>query len=298
MFTIKLIKSCQKNNTMKYIPIIVAILLILAACAQEAKKDSKANETAEQLKEAEPVIAEQKNATEQPKEAEQPKPEQKEELQKEETVKEETTSPAQTRTRMYRFLDKFAKVTGYDFAYKGDHYYSKGTKYKIILSAPETVSGAKFGDVEKHLYYYDTIYVDRTAKTAIAYCEGHDSKVNKQCAQLELYDLAYPVPYNDYSILLPEDWLLTYLDKEPSSVEENKYYIEGRATVFVRFNETPEIELNIDPGNGLVLRADEKKGNQLLARYSYEKVVIDKIRDVDVMHRSKSEIPSGETFYR
>ncbi|MCX6708616.1 MAG: hypothetical protein NTW67_03120 [Candidatus Woesearchaeota archaeon] len=290
---------------MKYIPIIVAILLILAACAQEEKKDIKANETAEQLKAAEPAAAEQKNATEPAKEAnetEQPKTEQQEieteQPEAKEEVKEETTSPAQTRTRMYRFLDKFAKVTGYDFIYKGDHYYTKGTKYKIILSAPQTVSKAKFGDVEKNLYYYDTIYVDKTAKTAIAYCEGHTAQLNKQCAQLELYDLAYPAPYDDYSILLPEDWLLTYLDREPSLLEENKYYIEGRATVFVRFNETPEIELSIDPGNGLVLRADEKKGNQLLARYSYEQVTTDKVRDVDIMHRSKSEIPSDETFYR
>ncbi|VVB80845.1 Uncharacterised protein [uncultured archaeon] len=281
--------DAKKNIIMKYIPIIVAILLILAACAQEAKKDSTAKELAEQIKaqaNATPAVEPKTevNTTEQPK--------------AEETVKEETTSPAQTRTRMYKFFDAFAKITGYDFIYKGDHYYSKGTKYKIILGAPNTATDVKFGDTEKHLFYYDTIYLDRNAKTAIAYCEGHTSQLNKQCAELALYDLAYPVPYNDYNILLPEDWLMENLDKEPSLVDANKYYINGRATIFVKINETPEIELSFDPGTGLVLRADEKKGEQLLARYNYEELSANAVRDVDVNHRSKSEIPSSETFYR
>ncbi len=279
---------------MKYASLLIAVLLILAACAQpEEKKESEADKLADQLKEqtTEPEVTE---TIEQPAQQE----ETPEIIEIPEDATEETTSPAQERTSMYKFLDKFAKVTGYEFKNKANHYYVKGTTYKIILGSAKIEKGVKFGEITKSLFYYDTVYVDRATKTAIAYCEGHTSQINTQCNQLELYDLAYPVTYADYSILLPEDWLLTYLDKEPTLMETNKYYIEGRATVFVKIDDDPDVELSIDPGTGLVLRADRKNGDQILARYEYSKLSANTVRDVDVRHRSRSEIPSEETFYK
>jgi hypothetical protein len=200
---------------------------------------------------------------------------------------------------MYKFLDIFAaKVNSYEFTYKGNKYYVKGTRYKIILKNPVTVKEVSFGDIKKNLFYYDTVYVDRSTKTAIAYCEGHSSQVNTQCSQLEIYDLAYPATFQDYDITLPEDWLFTYLDKEPSTWDENKYYIQSRASITVTFAGDPELELDFDPGSGLVMRADQKQGDRLVMRHDYEKLAINLAREKDVYHRSKSEIPSEETFYK
>jgi len=106
------------------------------------------------------------------------------------------------------------------------------------------------------------------------------------------------VPFGEYDILLPEDWLMAYLNKEPAQIEENKYYIDGRAATYVKFEEIPAVELNIDPGTGLVMRADKKSGSQLVERVDYEEISADRVRDVDVIHRTRSEIPTSETFYR
>jgi len=292
---------------MKYLSLIVISLLILAACA--APEPSKAKQIADDIKkQAEEPKAE---ATTPPSESNETSPVAQEaisastetpdeDLQKTltETVKEVTAGNA-TRTKMYDFLDTFAKnVRSYQFKYKRNAYYAKGTRYKIILDAPVIVKNVKFGEMQKQFFYYDTIYVDRAAKTAIAFCEGHESHVNSQCTELDLFDLAYPASYEEYDIILPEDWLLANLNNVPSQIEGNKYYIKGRASIFVRFETNPALELNIDPSTGLIMQADLKKGSQLVSRNEYLDLVSNEVRDVDVEHRSKEEIPSSEAFYR
>ncbi len=299
---------------MKYLPIILIAALFLAACGAP---DSDTKELADKLKEdaahadkeqpetqeevqAEPeqTPVEEVEVVEE-KVEEKPAEQPKEKTAAEVIAEEETVSPPKPRSKIYDFLDVFRKkVESYSFTYKRDSYSVRGKKFKIILSNAPTAKGVTFGEVEKNLFYYDTIYVDRAAKTAMAYCEGHTSLVNRQCADLELYDLALPVSFSDYNLLLPEDWLYNYLDKTPSEMDPNKYYIDGRVTSFVKFEGNPQVELNFDPGTGLVLRADQKEGTALIARNDYEKLATNRVRDVDVIHRSKSEIPSEEAFYR
>ncbi len=298
---------------MKYVPFIVILLLILAACASQ--EPSKAKQLAEELKKqpAEPTAAPTVEPTAEPTKApaenvsvnvpiiatpELPSTNASEMVKAlADDVKEEITAPSQVRTRMYKFLDTFpTNVKRYQLKLKVNNYYVKGTRYKIILDSPIIVKYVQFGDLKKNLFYYDTVYVDRAAKTAIAFCEGHKSQVNTQCTDLNLYDLAYPVDYKDYDIILPEDWLFANLDKEPSTLEANKYYVKGRASVFVRIETDPALELSIDPGTGLVMQADTKKGSQLISRNEYTGIVSNLVRDVDVQHRSKEEIPTNEAF--
>ncbi|MBS3124826.1 hypothetical protein J4211_01055 [Candidatus Woesearchaeota archaeon] len=204
------------------------------------------------------------------------------------------------RAPLYYFLDLFAKkVNSYQFTYNGNYYALKGTKYRVVLSHPGTAREVTFSNTTRRQFYFDTVYVDRVAKTATGYCEGRTSNVNHQCATLELYDLAYSLPFNDYLIVLPEDWLLSYLNRDPSSFEENKYYVSDHSTILFTFNETNSItELNFDQSTGLVIRADQKVDTVLVNRYDYKDLAANKVRDGDVIHRSKSEIPSEETFER
>lgn len=291
----------------------ILFLILLVACVPPAETPQNDTEAIADNESAEPKQTddsqaeepkEQPEPTPEPEPAEKPKPSTPEETPEDEhndtaEQTETVTSPPQPRTKLYDFLETFTeRVDSYQFTYKNDEYFVRGNRYKIRLDRPVTVSHVTFDDIEKSLYYYDTIYVDRSTKNTLAYCEGHDDDVNRQCAELELYDLAYPVPYSTYDITLPEDWLLTYLDDEPATIDHNKYYVKGRAAVTATFDLQPQLQLHFDKGSGLVLRADFKQGNQLLERHDYENLATNKVRDVDVHHRSKDEIPSEETFYR
>jgi hypothetical protein len=101
----------------------------------------------------------------------------------------------------------------------------------------------------------------------------------------------------EQNIALPHDWLFQYLEEEPDSLEANKYYVKGRASTTARFNTDPIIELHIDPLTGLPMRVDTLKGSVLVKRVDFEKLSANSVRDVDVTHRSRDEIPSSEAFY-
>jgi len=214
-------------------------------------------------------------------------------------VQEDIVAPAQKRTKMYKYLDTYAqRVNGYGFNLGVSKYAYKNDRFRIILSKAVQVSGVTFGDIKKPVFYYDTIYVDRVSKTAFGYCEGHEENVNRQCDELEIYDLAYPLPYSELNIALPHDWLFTYIEREPDSMEANKYYVKGRAATTVKFNDNPTVELHVDPGTGLPIRVDTLKGSVLLNRIDFEKLASNTVRDVDVYHRTRSEIPSSDAFYK
>lgn len=303
---------------MKRLVLAVLALLVLAACGTD-NSDSAAKDIAEELKNK-PVEEAQDITVETPEVDEPIQEEVSEPVQESEPspltgmsaidvtdpaeipitdVEEDIVAPAQTRTKMYQFLDTYAeRVNGYEFFIGSDKYSYKNDKFRVILSNAPQISNVKFGELTKSVFYYDTIYVDRVSKTAFAYCEGHLSAINRQCAELELYDLAYPLPYLEQNIALPHDWLFQYVEEEPDSLEANKYYVKGRASTTARFNTDPIIELHIDPLTGLPMRVDTLKGSVLVKRVDFEKLSSNTVRDVDVSHRTRSEIPSSEAFYK
>lgn len=295
--------------------ILASLLLILAACGTN-NSDSAAKEIADELKnqpnETQEITVDSTEVEEQeipvePVQESSPSPltgmgaaeiTDPSEIPLE-SVEEDIVVPPQIRTKMYQFLDTYAaRVNGYEFFIGSDKYSYKNDKFRVILANAPQVSNVKFGELSKSVYYYDTIYVDRVSKTAFAYCEGHLSTVNRQCAELELYDLAYPLPYLEQNIALPHDWLFQYVEEEPDSLEANKYYVKGRASTTARFNTDPTIELHIDPLTGLPMRVDTLKGSVLVKRVDFEKLSSNSVRDVDVSHRTRSEIPSSEAFYK
>jgi len=297
---------------MRYLAII-SILLILIACGAPERVDIP--ETKQEVKIEEKVVQDIAPPAELPA-VQTPEPAKQEENKKlkssemlkksvvesisTDTHEEEINAPPQGRTKLYDYLDKFAQeVSGYSFDYKSNNYFVRGTKYKIILGNPVSVRDVIFGEEKRSLFYYDTIYIDRSANSALAYCEGHTSSINRQCDSLDLYDLALPLPADSYAVKLPEDWLFEYLKQEPIQVERNKNYIKQRIASLVRFSSDGNIiDLNIDELIGLPIRVDIKVGDVLVQRYDYENVISNKVRDVDVIHRSKSEIPTSEVFYR
>ncbi|MBI4146187.1 hypothetical protein HY489_02510 [Candidatus Woesearchaeota archaeon] len=292
---------------------VALILLILAACAApEVNEESKAKQLAEQLRQQASEVVAKPTAEVQPAQTSEPTAQPATEptpvtpepvsIPAEQpvaptAVQEEQTTPAEQSGIMYQLLDTFAKkVTGYQFIRNKDDYLVRGQRAKIkldklvLLKNIALPNGTTLG-----FYYYDTVYVDRTTKTATAYCEGHTDYVNRQCAQYNLYDLPLTVNYSKYNIMLPEDWLFANLNQTPARTEKDKYYVDGRRVLLVAFS---DLELYFDTTNGLPIRADQKSNNALIKREDYESLASNKVRDIDVRHRTKEEIPSSETFYR
>ena len=308
---------------MKYLPLILIALLIACSAPQES---TGAKELAQQLREqaeidaAEPVEtqteepAKTENTTAVEEVVETPvqeivsQPVQTPEIAVVEPTPEPSMQAIETieenepmeRTALYDFLDTFAKkVTGYQFVHKGDEYSVKGTKVKIVLDTPGVVRDIKLNGVRYGLFYYDTIYVDRVAKTAVAYCEGIETELNRQCTQMNLYDVPYAVPFSEFNIVLPEDWLFTYLDQTPARIDADKYIIQGRSAVSLTFRTGDDsTELFFDDVTGLPFRAHQLKYGNTVNRVDYEHLSANKVRDVDVIHRSYSEIPSSDYFYK
>src|SRR3989344_6131361 len=309
---------------MNYLPLILIALLIACNATQES---TGAKELAQQLREqaeidaAEPVetqIEEQTNSENttavvqepiaEPVPETAPEPAQTPEIAVAEPEPEPSMPIIETieenepveRTVLYDFLDTFAKkVTGYQFVYKGDKYSVKGTKVKIVLDEPLVARDLKLNGVRYSLFYYDTIYVDRAAKTAIAYCEGTETELNRQCTQMNLYDVPYAVPFSEFNTVLPEDWLFTYLDQTPARIDADKYIVQGRSAVSLTFRAGDDsTELFFDETIGLPVRAHQLKHGNTVNRIDYEFFSAHKARDVDVRHRSYSEIPSSDYFYK
>lgn len=309
---------------MKKAVILVLFLLILAACGNAPRSDepSAAQQLAEQLREeaanpapseSEPTVTETVEPAPAP-EVETivlpPAPEPQQTTVEPTPVEtpvtdtaivgEETDEPALGYSTMQELLNVFAtKVQSYQFTHNNSRYSVKGHKIKIILAKPVQVREYTWPNgTRKSFFTVDTIYIDRASQTATAYCEGHLERVNEECDNTGVFDYPYPVPFLSYNILLPQDWLLNWLDKTPTQIEPDKYYVKGRKVTLLRFNESPlRTELSIDAAIGLPVRIEQFDGGKMVYRQDFDYLASNRVRDVDVVHRSKAEIPSEEVFY-
>lgn len=307
---------------MKKAVTFVIFLVFLAACGPASRSDepTAAQQLAEQLREEaanpteeltappeEPTVTETVEAVPEPRPetivvpATPPEQTTTVETPVTETaiVGEETDEPALGHSTMQDLLNIFAtKVDSYQFTYNNSKYSVKDHKIKIILAKPVQVREYTWPNgTRKSFFTYDTVYIDRASQTATAYCEGHLERINEECDNTGVFDYPYPVSFLSYNILLPQDWLLNWLDKDPTQIEPDKYYVKGRKVTLLRFNETPlRTELSIDSAIGLPVRIEQYDGGKMIYRQDFDYLASNRVRDVDVVHRSKSEIPTDEVF--
>lgn len=221
------------------------------------------------------------------------------EVESEKIEMEKVDESDKVKTKIEELLPRFAQgVKSYSFNYRKNKYYVRGPLMKIVLGdfvydKDVVVDGKTYKQV-----YLDAVYLDRGSKRAVGYCEGLIKELKSRCIDLELEDVKFPRLYADYIIKLPEDWLFEFLNRIPHLVEERKYFVESRLTTLVKFIDPDKtIELYFDEAIGLPLRVLVKQGEVVIERYDYEKLVANHVREVDVIHRSASEIPSEEVFY-
>lgn len=145
-----------------------------------------------------------------------------------------------------KFLEVFRKdVKNYKFVYKNDIWVVEGTKAKVILF--------RVMENEYHAPFIDTMYLDLQKRTAYGVCEGHDLNIRRQCAMRELTGKKYAVPYVQFKIKLPEDWLLEFQNLYVTQ-SDTPHLVSDRETVHLKHStQTRTTDFYIDPLIGLPL---------------------------------------------
>jgi len=143
-----------------------------------------------------------------------------------------------------KFLEQYRKeVKNYKFTYKSNTWVVEGDKAKILLF--------RVLQNQYHAPYIDTIYLDLTRQTAVGVCEGHDQIIRKQCAVRQTLDKQYAMPYVQFKINLPHEWLVEFQNLYVT-LAETPQLVMDRETVHLKHStNTRMTDMFIDPGIGL-----------------------------------------------
>jgi hypothetical protein len=152
-------------------------------------------------------------------------------------------APEEPKT-MADFLSYFRNnVDNYRFKFKSDTWYVAGRTAKIELF--------RVLENEYHAPFIDTIYLDLERRTAVGVCEGRSTNIRKQCALRQTLDNKYALPYVQFKIKLPEDWLVEFQNLYVSPAETPQL-VSDRETVHMKHaTKTRLTDLYIDPSSGL-----------------------------------------------
>ena len=134
-------------------------------------------------------------------------------------------------------------------------------------------------------------------KTATGYCEGKDTGIRRECEDKEILDVPRDLLFSEYNFKLPEDWLWGYLEKKVEAVETDKYYVNSKKAVRVFFapsNDT-QMDMFFDEKTGLPVKIISIKGKSS-DTFDYIDLSANSVKDVDVVHRDLSDIPSEEYY--
>jgi len=140
------------------------------------------------------------------------------------------------------------------------------------------------------------IFVDRTTKDAVGYCDprseerivGEFNADRSKC--IKLIDMPFELDYKEHNPTLPEDWLYQYKDRTPALVEEADQYVKepsGWKAVnpVVHFLEGKNtIILRLDIKTGLPLRVEINK-QPIAETISYSFFVHNKVKPEQVAYK-------------
>jgi hypothetical protein len=200
--------------------------------------------------------------------------------------------PRQRTTIGQQMWDVYSGIDSYQFKALTGAWFVRGEKvkfipYNAIRLRDITIHGKLYRDA-----YADEIIFDREEKIATGYCTGNDENIRQPCANLDITDKPFPLPYEPNMIKLPDDWLKEYRERQPTLEEYEKYYVKNVLTTKAVYSDG--VELYFFPKAGIPLQVVEGP----LKKTVYDDIVINQVRPEDVIHRSRSEIPEGEIYYR
>jgi hypothetical protein len=286
--------------------VVLALFLISCTAPQaslpEQREDKKAMAPAEgelPAEEPEPAVDEQAESEEERRPS--LKDDTADRLAAEQAAKIEESlgtvqkvEPRDRVTGIERMQETFKGIASYQFKTAKGKYFVRGEKVKFLPSDPVMKTNVKKGETLYRQVYLDEIILDVQEKIATGYCIGAEDDTSSQCAQLKLHDIAFPLPFDEYIIKLPQDWLLEYVDDVPVVEDHEKYYVKGLQTTLLKFKDGTE--LYFFPKAGLPVQV-VPLGDALKKR-SYEDLVVNQVNPEDVIHRSRADIPAYEAFYK
>jgi hypothetical protein len=142
------------------------------------------------------------------------------------------------------FLSYFRNnVDNYKFVFKNDKWYVAGKTAKIELF--------RVLENEYHAPFIDTVYIDLERRTAVGVCEGRSANIRKQCALRQTLDKKYALPYVQFKIKLPEDWLVEFQNLYAAPAETPQLVSERKTVHLKHSTKTRITDLYIDPSSGL-----------------------------------------------
>jgi hypothetical protein len=104
-----------------------------------------------------------------------------------------------------------------------------------------------------HAPFIDTLYFDFAKRTLVGVCEGRDTNIKRQCSQQDAIGKKYAMPYVQFKIPLPEDWMREFQNIY-TQVSDTPQLITDRETVHLKHSgRTRTTDLFIDPAIGLPL---------------------------------------------
>lgn len=212
----------------------------------------------------------------------------------EEPIEEESVIIEKPTSESYQFIELYEKGNyGYQYIYNTEWHRIKSNNIKIELGMPKKYTPIKIQEKTYPIFYVDTVYLDRNKQEATGYCEKETT-----CFSEDILDIALTMDYNNYKEKTSDEWMYEYGPKKPILFEERKYYIKSRLTTRAIYEtEKGEVRVYYDPQIGLVLRVEEQIGEYPMKITEYLELTAGTVRDIDVKHRNRDEIPPEEVFY-
>lgn len=182
--------------------------------------------------------------------------------------------------RVADLFERHKKTESYSFYYATselwnllrDQYFIKGSRIKIKLYEPNQWNRRS---------YFDTVYLDTTAKTAEAYCE---SRERERCTDNTKKS---DVLYDDYTIRTPTDWLLSI----PSNAQViGGEQVEDRAAIVVDYPRADgaTVRISVDKFSGTPIMVQVYQGDveNLIERYLFKEISVNSVKTSEMFHKT------------
>lgn len=178
--------------------------------------------------------------------------------------------PAEDVPSIPLYLKTFKEsVEDYKFTFRSDKWYVKGKNAKVELF--------RILQNEFHAPFIDTIYFDLERRTAVGVCEGRDNNIKTQCSLQDVLGKKFSMPYVQFKIKLPEDWLVEFQNYY-TSLSDTPRLVTDRDTVHLKYStQTRVVDFFIDPSSGLpivVVDGDD-------AEYQYQNLAKNQLKPTE-----------------
>ncbi len=244
--------------------VIIAIIAFLVGCGQQQPQQQSEAEKAPEISVAEETAPKEASAAETSDAAPGPTPDEPELDESLSKELRDLLTKADNSVSSFKYLAWHPEKERYL-----DTYFVKGSKIKIKLYEYEPYN------IEN---YFDTVYLDTSAKTAVAKCESTQRCISKN---IDKTKETYQAGYYDY---LPKETPYTWIKKvKTAEIVGPELYENRRASTKIRYKADDSlVEMWIDDRYGLALKVTITKGGATNT-YKYADIGVNSLKDSDVM---------------